>query len=133
MVVTAPFGTRGFVGKHCEAVTFGGLHPQQFDPAKGAVTTIVTVSHTHRTKPVHDAPMIWVEESTEHGSTVCGREGKKFWNTYDRHDHRLVIDYYSYQAGPNIPFCPTCPPERQFDRAPIVVGSIDHQNVAEMH
>merc|ERR1719183_3341 len=152
------FGTRGFVGKHCEAVTFGGLHPQQFDPAKGAVTTIVTVSHTHRTKPVHDAPMIWVEESTEHGFTVCGREDKKFWNTYDRHDHRLVIDYYSYQAGPNmpfagaraaatpvpsnanggvhcktIPFCPTCPPERQFDRAPIVVGSIDHQNVAEMH
>jgi hypothetical protein len=152
------FGTGGFVGKRCEAVKFGGMHPQQFDPAKGKVTTIVTVSHTHRTKPVHDAPMIWVEESTLDGFTVCGREGKKFWNTYDRHDHRLVIDYYSYQAGPNmpfagaraaatpvpsnanggvhcktIPFCPTCPPERQFDRAPIVVGSIDHQNVAEMH
>jgi len=156
------FGTRGFVGKHCEAVTFGGLHPQQFDPAKGAVTTIVTVSHTHRTKPVHDAPMIWVEESTEHGFTVCGREDKKFWNTYDRHDHRLVIDYYSYQAGPNMPFagaraaatavpsnanggvhCKTIPfcsgtdvNCRPFDRAPTIVGSIDHQNAdlaANMH
>jgi hypothetical protein len=147
------FGTGGFVGKRCEIVRFGGAQPQQFDAAKGKVNTIVTVSHTHRTKPVHDAPMVWVEESTMDGFTVCAREDKKWWNTYDAHDHRLVIDYYSYQAGANMPFagargaatavpsstnggvhCETVPfcsgtdaNCRPFDRAPVVVGSIDHQ------
>ena len=43
-------------------------------------------------------------ESTVDGFTVCAREDKKFWNTYDSHDHRLVVDYYAFQEGPNMPF-----------------------------
>ena len=155
------FATGGFVGKHCEAVKFS----KDFDAAKGGVRTVVTVSHTMRTKPVHDAPMLWVEESTMQGFTVCAREDKKFWNTYDKHDHRLVVDYYSYQAGPRnthenaalikgpvAPFagarggataipsrsaggvhCKTIPFGTTFDKAPIVVGSIDHQNFHDSH
>jgi hypothetical protein len=140
------------LGAHCESVDF----ELPFDETKGPVHTVVSVGHTTRITPVHDATIAWVEQSTSTSFIVCAREDLKYHNDEDTHDHRLVINYVAYQGGDlevaSKPFGGarsaqlTVPAAnaggvhcqdvsfgeddaglpRPFDSTPIVIGSVDH-------
>jgi len=46
----------------------------------------------------HDAPVVWVEGARSGSFTVCAREDRKHWNSYDTHSHRLNVEYYAFQG-----------------------------------
>jgi hypothetical protein len=114
-----------------------------FDPSKGKVNIITSVTHMSPTpKWEHDAPISWVEKTTATGFRVCARESKNYWHSFDKHDGKLNIDFYATQsqapwkgaelksvAMPNSKglVCKTIKFKTAFTSTPFVVGGIDHR------
>jgi hypothetical protein len=148
----------GFEGTKCEQVMFAGN--KQFDPSKGPVRVLTSLSHFAPTPNWdHDAAISWVEYASHTGFKVCARESKKWWHSNDKHDNKMHIEYYAFQEGDinnglyGAPFagaqgasaklgqnwaqgknnCHTVKFPKAFDAIPMVIGTIDHNDKNNVH
>jgi hypothetical protein len=146
-----PLNVKGFEGVQCTDMKF----KTPFDPTKGAVKVVHSISHFSPTPTwEHDAPISWVQTVSNTGFKVCARESKKFWHTFNSHDGKLNVDYYASQSaapwkGAELTaarvngsvkkgvICKTQKFAKPFATTPFVIGSVDHgrsvQHVGQVH